>query len=46
MVPGEAESLNTLFQELQDWEAQLKPFEKEIHKLLDEADDEIGGPEL
>lgn len=31
--------LNSLFEELADWEAQLKPLEKELF-------DELGGPEL
>jgi hypothetical protein len=39
MVPSDWESLNTIFEELSDWEAQLKPLEKEIYE-------ELGGPEL
>ena len=38
-MPSERESLNTLFEELSDWEAQLKPLEKQIYE-------ELGGPEL
>lgn len=31
--------LNSLFEELADWEAQLKPLEQDVF-------DELGGPEL
>ena len=39
MVPLERDSLNSLFEELADWEAQLKPLENDLK-------DELGGPEL
>ena len=39
MAEQTGESLNSLFDELADWEAQLKPLGQKVF-------DELGGPEL
>lgn len=33
MVPLDGNPLNTVFDELQDWEEQLKPFAEELEEL-------------
>ena len=36
MVPSKREELNTIFQELADWEEQLKPLSQEVFEELGE----------